>query len=137
MKFLTSLLLILISVVAFARSGDGPTVPWPTSIDRESIFTEDLQGEWVAYGHNSVWYINIDQKDMEPERSSIQIQSAALFTRKASGWFLSADRIFYGKLKMDENHETAFVIFRDYEGTKLRIATGSHRFLDLKLYRTK
>lgn len=137
MKFLTSLLFILFSAFAFAGPGDGPIVPWPTSVVREDICIEDIQGEWVAYAHNSIWFINIQQKDMEPERSSIEIKSAALFTRQAAGWLMSADRIFWGELTMDATHRSAFVIFKDADGTKLRLAKGNGRYLDLKLYRTK
>ncbi len=137
MKLLTALVLVLFSVVAEARSGDTPIFPWPTSVDRKALFLEDLQGDWVAYGHNAVWHIHIEATDMEPERAEIQISSAALFTRKASGWLLAADRIYYGKIKMDEKHEAALVIFKDQEGTKVRLSRSQGRFLDLKLFLAK
>ena len=137
MKFLISILLILINFGAFAGPGDGPVVPWPTSIDRENIDLDDLQGEWVAFEHNSVWHIEIQQPEDGSDYSTILITSAALFTHKATGWFVPADRIFYGQLVMDEKHETSFVIFKDRDGTKLRLKLGPDRFLDLKLFRTK
>lgn len=137
MKLLISILLMLLNFSAFAGPGDGPIVPWPTSIDRESIDLDDLQGEWVAFEHNSVWHIQIRGPEDGSDYSTIFISSAALFTRKATGWFAQADHIFYGQLIMDSTHESSFVIFKDRDGTKLRLMTGPNRFLDLKLFRTK
>lgn len=137
MKFLTSLILILFSTSAFAGPGDGPIVPWPTNVIRETIHIDEIEGDWAAYASNSVWLIKIKQEDLEFGRSSIQIKSSALFTRQAAGWLYAGDRIFWGRLIMDSTHAAAFVIFKDQDGTKLRLAKGNGRYLDLKLYRTK
>lgn len=136
MKHLILLILTVFSLSATARGpGDGPIVPWPTSVSLHNITCEDLQGEWVAYSHNTIWFVNLE---MRPDAlSTIRMTSNALFTHKAKGWLEPGDRLFYGKLAMDSNHIYDVIVFRDSEGTKIRVIQGANKFFDLKLYTRK
>lgn len=136
MKFLTSLLFVLLSPVAFAGPGDGPIVPWPTSVV-EDIFVDDIKGPWAAYDHNSVWFIDIDL-DVENENSAlITVRSAALFGHFATGSIRGLNHFFCGEITMDETHRAGVIIFRDHDGYKLRISDRTHRYRDMQLFRIK
>lgn len=135
MKHLILLLLTVFSLSAKAGPGDGPIVPWPTSVSLQNITCEDLQGEWVAYSHNTIWFVNLE---MRPDAiSTVRITSNALFTHKATGWLEAGDRLFYGKLAMDHKHIYNVIVFRDREGTKVRVIQGPQKYFDLKLYNRK
>ncbi|KYG64215.1 hypothetical protein AZI87_13310 [Bdellovibrio bacteriovorus] len=138
MKLLSSFMAVFIMTsFSFAGPGDGPIVPWPTSVVREALNETTIYGDWVAYEHNAVWYINIQKDPLEIGRASIAISSGAVFTHKAVGSLYRGDNVFWGKLVMDANHSAAIVLYKDYEGTKLRIAKGHNRYVDVKLYRQK
>ncbi|KHD89973.1 MAG: hypothetical protein OM95_00075 [Bdellovibrio sp. ArHS] len=135
MKFLSTLLLILFSSFAFAGPGDGPIVPWPTSVTREALTDTQVYGRWVAYEHHAIWFVNIQKDPLEIGRSYISISSDALFTHKAVGSLYTGDNVMWGKLIMDATHSAAIVLYKDAEGTKLRIAKGRNRYVELKLSR--
>lgn len=138
MKKLTSLLLLLFCTSAFATgNGTGPTVPWPTSIvNKHELLFEDLRGDWIGYSQNSLWFVHIDYNFSSPEGlASIEIRSNALFTSQAFGWLRSWDKIFWGEVTMDDNHKTAFILYKDGDGTKLRIGKNAKTYYDIKLYR--
>lgn len=136
MKLLVALFLILTSSWAFAGPGDGPIVPWPTSVNRQDLLFEDLKGEWVAYSHNSLWFIKIEYDYSSPEGlAKIEVKSSELFTSYAVGWLQSWNRIYWGELVMDKNHKVTFIAYKDAEGTKIRIGKDSRQYFDLKLYR--
>lgn len=136
MKLLISLILILFCSTTFAGPGDGPIVPWPTTA-LERISAEDLQGEWVAYTDDSVWLIRVWPMNLNVGASYLEMESAALFTRQAFAWLYCAGNVVWGTLIMDDNHEANFLIYKDHEGTKMRLNKGRGRYIDIKLYRTE
>lgn len=134
MKFLMPLLLTWFCTPTYAGPGDGPIVPWPTSV-RETIQVEELLGTWVAYDFNSVWNINIYPLLPGSNVVYVDIQSAALFTQNAQGILNDGDGLFWGDIIMDESHRSQILIYRDSEGTKLRLGKNKNKFFDMKLYR--
>lgn len=140
MKTIILILLTVFSLSAHARgpgSGGDPTIPWPTSANLQSLSMDYLNGEWVAFSHNTVWYLNFDCRP-DDQLTLLHIQSGALFTHKARGFLeVDSDRLYYGKIVMDANHIHDAIVFRDKEGTKVRIIKSSQQYFDLKLYRRK
>lgn len=136
MKILASLLFTLFCSYAFAGPGDGPIVPWPTSL-REDILMEDIQGSWIGYIHNSIWFVDIHPAIGRDDSAVIRVASMALFTHKAEGLLNSQGGLFMGEIVMDENHRASLLIFKDGDGTTLRMAEKNNRFHDIKLYKTQ
>ncbi len=137
MKFLVLLFLFFSSSLSFAGPGDGPIVPWPTSIvNKHELLFEDLRGEWVGYSQNTLWFVNIDYNFSSPDGlASIEIRSSALFTTYGFGWLQNWEKVFWGEVTMDDNHKTSFIIYKDTEGTKLRMGKNSKSYFDVILYR--
>lgn len=136
-KVLAGLLVLASSVFAHADPGTIPVFPWPTSVGpKQEILFEDLRGEWVGYGQNSLWFVHIDYNFSSPDGlASIEIKSNAIFTSFATGWLQSWDKIFWGEMTMDDSHKTSFIIYKDAEGTKLRMGKNSKSYFDVILYR--
>lgn len=136
MKSLIILILTVFSLSSFAARGpgDGPIVPWPTSVSLMQVTCEELDGDWVAFSHSTLWFVTFN---MRPGQflSSLNIKSNALFTHKAVGWLEPADRLFFGKIAMDSNHIYDVIVFKDREGTKLRVVKGTNKYFDLQLLR--
>ncbi|MBV2169981.1 MAG: hypothetical protein KUL82_14855 [Bdellovibrio sp.] len=137
MKLLIPLLLTFLSLAAFAGPGDGPIVPWPTSINRQNITSEELIGNWVTFSHNTIWFLEVTPDDGIEGVLYLSLKSNALFNHKATGYVFPDERIFWGDLIMDKNHISRIAIFRDRDGLKLRISSKQDTFHDLKLYRVK
>lgn len=137
MKSILSLVLLFAASTSFAGPGATPVFPWPTSIvNKHELLFEDLRGDWIGYSNNSLWFVNIDYNFSSPEGlASIEIRSNALFTSQAVGWLQSWDKIFWGEVTMDDNHKTSFILYKDGDGTKLRIGKSAKTYYDIKLYR--
>lgn len=136
MKFLIILLLTVCSLSTQARGpGDGPIVPWPTTVGLERLTCEELQGNWTAYSHNTIWFLELYMDSTEGALSTLRIRSNALFNNKGNGWLEYDGRLFFGKLVLDHTHIYDIFLFKDRDGTKLRIAQGPLKYYDLKLYR--
>lgn len=135
MKILASLLLTLFCSCAVAGPGDGPIVPWPTSL-REDLLIEDIQGSWTGYSHNTIWFIDIYPAVGIDDVVVIRISSQALFTHKAQGLLNSNGGLFAGEVFMDPNHRASILVFKDGKGTTLRIADKHKKFYDVRLYKT-
>lgn len=137
MKIIASLILTLFCSLSFAGPGDGPIVPWPTSL-RENIVIEDIQGSWIGYSHNSIWNIDIYSAVGVSDVGVIRIRSEALFTNKAQGLLNDSNGFFWGEVIMDLKHRAMVIIYKDTEGTKLRIVnTTNQKFHDIELYPAK
>lgn len=140
MKTLILILLAVFSITIHARgpgNGGDPTVPWPTNDSLQVLSKDYLNGEWMAFSHNSVWYLNFDC-DSANELTLLSMQSQALFTHKARGFLEVTDnRLYFGKIVMDANHIYSAIVFRDHEGTKVRIVKTPQQYFDLKIYRRK
>lgn len=134
MKFIASLILTLFCSLSLAGPGDGPIVPWPTSI-REDLVIEDIQGSWIGYSHNSIWNIDIYSAVGISDVGVIRIRSEALFTNKAQGLLNDSNGFFWGEVTMDLRHRAIVILYKDSEGTKLRLVnTTTQKFHDIKLY---
>lgn len=135
MKTLLLVLLAVFSISAHARGpGGDPVIPWPTFVSLTPVTCEQLQGDWVAYDHNSIWFVNLEMREGDA-LSTLRIKSNALFTHKATGWLEADGPLFYGKIAMDPTHFYDVIVFRDLDGTKIRIIKGPQKYFDLKLYR--
>lgn len=137
MKLLISLLLTFFSWAALAGPGDGPIVPWPTSVTRQNITSEELLGNWVTFSHNTIWFLEVTPDKGIEGVLYLTLKSNALFTHQGSGYVFPDERIFWGDLIMDKSHVSRIAIFRDQEGVKLRISAKPNSYYDLKLYRVK
>lgn len=137
MKLILSLFLSFFALGAqntWAGPGDGPVVPWPTKSLRYDINLENVVGEWFGFAHNSIWFVKVSMIEDMPEVSSITIDSRAIFKGYAAGLLTEDDRMLVGVVYMDENHMETLLMFKDIEGTKLRMQSGQHDYVDIKLY---
>lgn len=137
MKLILSLVfgfLALTPFVSKASPGDGPVVPWPTKSLCYDITLESVAGEWFGVANNSNWFITIQPADSSQLVYSISLYSQSIFKKSAHGLLTEDDRILVGVISMDENHVETLVIYRDIEGTKMRIQVGTNKYLDVKLY---
>lgn len=136
MKILASLILTLFCSPSFAGPGDGPIVPWPTSV-RELIAIEDIQGSWTGYSHNTIWNVDIYPAVGVSDVGVIRIRSEALFTNRAQGLLNDSNGFFWGEVFMDLRHRAMVIIYKDRDGTKLRLVnTTNQKFYDIKLFPT-
>lgn len=137
MKMILSLLILLSTQFSFAGPGATPIFPWPTSVGpKHELLFEDLRGEWVGYSQNTLWFVNIDYNFSSPDGlAAIEIRSSALFTTYGFGWLKSWEKVFWGEVTMDDNHKTSFIIYKDTEGTKLRMGKNAKSYFDVILYR--
>lgn len=122
------------STTGWTGPGDGPVVPWPTKSLCYDISLESVKGSWFAFAHNSVWHIEIAPVPENREIYQISIYSQALFKKQASGLLTQDDKALVGIIHMDEEHVETILIYRDTDGTKLRIQNSDHSFSDIKLY---
>ncbi|HEX7674035.1 MAG TPA: hypothetical protein VF412_07685 [Bdellovibrio sp.] len=130
-----SLFILAIASIGHTHPG-GPVIPpWPVSISTQPLIIEDLPGEWIAYDHNTIWFIQIELDANGRGLASIHMQSNAIRTHKVDGWLAPQENSLSGELNFDGQHSVKVMIFRDYEGTKLRIAAAHDSYYDLKLYR--
>ncbi len=137
MKLILSLLFSFCALgtqSAWAGPGDGPVVPWPTKSLRYEINLEAVAGEWFGFAHNSIWFVKISPLEDMPEVSAITLDSRAIFKGSAAGLLTADDRLLVGVVYMDENHTETLLIFKDIDGTKLRMQSGQHDYVDIKLY---
>lgn len=135
MKTLLLILLSVFSLTVEARGpGTDPVIPWPTSVTLRPLSLDELQGNWVAYSDNSIWFIELE---MRPDNalSTIRMKSNALFTKKATGWLEFDHEMFFGKIAMDSKHIYNVIVYKDSDGTKIRIVQTRYKYFDLKLYR--
>lgn len=132
MKAFLILILTLISSFSYAALGTDPIIPWPTSV-REKLFMNDIEGSWVAFSHNTTWFIEIHHRFGFEDSPSIVIKSPSLFTNKGEGFLKSGQGLFWGLLVMDNNHQATILIYKDSEGTKLRMVDSPSRFHDMSL----
>lgn len=126
---------IFFTFPASAGPGDGPIVPWPTLISPETMIPHALTGEWVAYAHDTIWYINIDCDRMYSKLASITIHSNGIRNHLAKGWMEAHDNILLGTVSVDESHIYGVMLFANQENLILRMATAQNRYFDLTLYR--
>lgn len=137
MKLILSFLFSFFSLgttATWAGPGDGPVVPWPTKSLRYDITLESVAGEWFGFSHNSIWFVNISPIVDMPGVSSITLDSRAIFKGYAAGLLTADDRMLIGVVYMDENHMETLLVFKDIDGTKIRMQSGQHEYVDIKLY---
>ncbi|MDG0817394.1 hypothetical protein [Bdellovibrio svalbardensis] len=133
---LTVVLGLFIATSAWARGPVDPiSPPWPVSISTMPLEMEDLPGEWVAYSHNTIWFIQIEMNANGRGLAAIHIQSNAVRTHKVDGWLAFHKNSLAGEILFDGHASKQIMIFRDSEGTKLRISAPGDRYYDLKLYK--
>ena len=130
-----SLFILTLASIGHTHPG-GPVIPpWPVSISTQPLIIEDLPGEWVAYDRNSIWFIQIELDANGRGTAQIHVQSNAIRARKVDGWLAPQENSLSGEINFDGQRPVKIMIFRDHEGTKLRIAGPHESYYDLKLYR--
>ncbi|MGZ3774095.1 MAG: hypothetical protein ACXVCY_08960 [Pseudobdellovibrionaceae bacterium] len=112
---------------------DPITPPWP--LRTLPVNKVEFPGRWVGVYWNTLWVVEVDPNISEDGRSNILIKSNANSIRFASGWLTEQKDVFVGKA-VEGDSTFNIMIFRDDEGTKLRIA-GTNRYFDLKLYKSQ
>lgn len=142
MKQLMTIMAIVLGLFlansAWARGPVDPiSPPWPVSISTMPLEIESLPGEWVAYSHNTIWFIQIELNANGRGLASIHIQSNAVRTHNVSGWMEQLQNSLAGEIDFDGDRSSKIMIFRDNEGTKLRVSASGGGYYDLKLYKRK
>lgn len=136
MKAFIIILSLLTSCASWARGPVDPiSPPWPLSISTLPVDLIYLPGEWVAYDHNSIWWIQITFNKEKNGLSEIYIRSNAVRNHEAAGWLVGQKNALVGQLVFNNERAVNIMIFRDKEGTKLRIAAESETYYDLKLFK--
>lgn len=132
MKKLILTMALFFSTFAFA----GPIVIiiWPTSISKEALNIHDMTGEWVAFSHNTIWFIEFHPLPRNMEDLAINISSNAVRTHKAAGILSLNGNTMLGEIMTSDSKSQTALLFKDHEGTKLRIMSSSNRYHDLKLH---
>ncbi len=127
---------LFIATSAWARGpGDPISPPWPVSISTMPLDMQELPGEWVAYSHDTIWFIQIELNANGRGLAAIHIQSNAVRTHKVDGWLAPHENSLAGEIFLDGTRRNQIMIFRDKEGTKLRLSAPSDNYYDLKLYK--
>lgn len=136
MKHLLILPILLFSFNLWARGPVDPvSPPWPLSISTLPVDFDGLPGEWVAYGHNTIWFIDIEPNANGRGLSGIHIKSNAIRTHDVDGWLGVQQNALVGQVAIDSDTTLDIMIFRDREGTKLRLGSSGDKYYDLKLYK--
>lgn len=140
MKQLIIILIVLLGccivTTTWARPGDPISPPWPVSISTMPLEIESLPGEWVAYDHDTIWFMQIALNANGRGLAAIHIQSNAIRNHDVSGWLAPHTNSLAGELIIDGTHSSEIMIFCDQDGTKLRISSSTNGgYYDLKLYK--
>ncbi|QDK37472.1 hypothetical protein [Bdellovibrio sp. NC01] len=133
--FFLIILSLFFTAGSLAHPGGPITPPWPLSISTAPLDIETLPGEWVAYSHNTIWFLQIELNANGRGLAAIHIQSNAIRNHKVDGWLAPDQNALIGEILVDENRSQKIMIFKDKDGTKLRIAAGGNGYYDLKLYK--
>ncbi len=128
------ILLFVLFFSSFSFAGPIIIIIWPTSLSKEVIHLYDLSGEWVAYSHNTIWFIEFHNLPRNTQDIAVNITSNAVRTHRAAGILSANNNTLIGEIITSDGKAHAALLFRDHEGTKLRIASSSQKYYDLKLY---
>lgn len=130
MKLITILLCLFIGCTSWGRGPVDPiTPPWP--LRALPVNKVELPGRWIGFLYHTIWVVEIDSNIDEDGVSEIQIKSNTDLIPSAKGWLNERKNVFVGQV-VDGGKTFNIMIFRDEQGTKLRVA-DTHGYFDLKL----
>jgi hypothetical protein len=116
-----------------------PIFPWPTNIERRELLAEDLQGEWIAYTTDEVYFLDIQVPADSPYRISFTVRSGSEIGKteiRREGLAYWGRHVFWGHVSMDGEHYTQMVIFREQGILKMRIELPHQQgYFDVELQR--
>lgn len=135
MKFIPVLFLsFFIGCTVWSRGPVDPiTPPWP--LRTLPVDKLEFPGHWVGIISNTIWVIEIAPYVDETGRSGIKIKSNTDNIHYAAGWLLEQKGVFVGQA-LENGKSFNIMIFRDEQGTKLRIA-DTRGYFDLKLLKSE
>ena len=137
MKFLK--IILCLSFLGFSGQAFGrdPIFPWPLSSSIRPMDKNDLTGSWVAYQHNTIWFIEILNPLDYSDVVYVQLRSNGIRTHRANGWLHLDRKVFLGTITTESQREYGGMLYRDNEGIKIRVSKGLHGYYDLLLYKNK
>ncbi|MGZ3769281.1 MAG: hypothetical protein ACXVCP_01930 [Bdellovibrio sp.] len=134
MKFMIILFSLFIASASWSRGPVDPIMPpWP--LQTLPLNKYDFPGRWISVTHKTIFVVDIDFNGNGDGCSTIQIRSNANITQLANGLIKEYKGIFIGQVD-DGSRILNIMIFRDDQGTKLRIA-DSRGYFDLKLLKSE
>lgn len=132
------ILVILFSCFVTCASWGGPVdpiqPPWP--LGTLPLNRLEFPGRWLSVNSNTVFIVDIDLNGKENGISEIKIRSNTRVINYAKGWVKEQKRGIFAGQVVDGNKLLNVMIFRDDEGTKLRIA-DTRGYFDLKLLKNQ
>ncbi|MFS4460227.1 hypothetical protein [Bdellovibrio sp. HCB2-146] len=135
MKFL-SLIFCLILAVPFSYAKDTP-LPWPLATNVLPIDQGELPGSWVAYDHNTIWFVEIQPDDENADMIHIDLRSNGIRTHHVEGYMVLGEKLYVGTLKNEDDRYYVGSLYLDKEGYKIRVFRSKHSYFDLRLYKNK
>lgn len=134
MKFMIFFLSLFIACTSWSRGPVDPiTPPWP--LRTLPVNKVEFPGRWIGVLYDTVWVIEIETNSNEEGHSDIQIRSNTNIMHAANGWLKEQKNVFVGQV-LEQEKIFNIMVFRDAQGTKLRIA-DARGYFDLRLLKSE
>lgn len=127
------LVLFMLVTIAIQPAHSGPIIIiWPSSMDKAKISPQEILGTWVAWYDKQSWIVSLEQ-DQKSGLVEVSMQDTASQSHHSIGQLRPNGNTLFGKIATDHGHTHSMLLFRDRQGTKLRIIIDRFTYYDLVL----
>lgn len=127
------LVLFTLVTLTLQPAQSGPIIiVWPSYVDSSTIYPQEILGTWMAWDKKRSWIVNLE-RDQRTGLIKITMQSTSSQTYQGVGKLHPNVNTLYGRITMDHGRTHSVLLFRDQEGTKLRIIVSKTNYSDLIL----